>query len=486
MILPHQWMPHQTLYAKSTLKMSLFRVKQRTFVSNRPDASFLHYNPKGVRTVPWCEIRCSVSSVPAHVMGQADSSSRPCKTAVNGPPEETHMSIRHSHRIGGIMKKFLVGLMLFVGLLQITSRATAQVGFSPGSGTTWGPDVQFSFLTSAALPVRTPQFFIDGSTVAHPLSYTGTSNGNNTYGSILFSFGQQFGAHTVKWTFNNVTYGPYPFYVVYPVPAISALSPRSAAPGSATINVTVTGSGFTPQSQVRWNTWILPVRYVSATTLTATVDSSLLASTTTANVTVTNPVPLDPDGTAQAASFTVGQPVPTLAGLNPSSATAGSADIKLTASGSNFNTQSVLLWNGSPLATSYLSPIQVTATVPAAKLATVGTATVTVSNSASGGATTVGRTFSINNPVPTLSSISPTSATHGSAAVMLTVTGTNFNAKSTILWKGTALTTTYVSATQLTASVPAANLTTVGTAAVTVFNPTPGGGTSTAVTFTIN
>jgi len=67
----------------------------------------------------------------------------------------------------------------------------------------------------------------------------------------------------------------------------------------------------------------------------------------------------------------------------------------------------------------------------------------------------------------------------------MTATGTNFVSTSQIKWNGTALTTTYVSATQLTATVPASDLATAGTASVTVFNPTPGGGTSNALTFTI-
>ena len=47
------------------------------------------------------------------------------------------------------------------------------------------------------------------------------------------------------------------------------------------------------------------------------------------------------------------------------------------------------------------------------------------------------------------------------------------------------LTTTYISATQLTASIPASNISTIGTANVTVFNPIPGGGTSGQSPFSI-
>jgi len=90
------------------------------------------------------------------------------------------------------------------------------------------------------------------------------------------------------------------------------------------------------------------------------------------------------------------------------------------------------------------------------------------------------------NPAPALTSISPASAAAGAAAFTLTVNGNNFINTSSILWNGTALTTTFVSATQLTASVSAALVASAGTALVTVSTPTPGGGLSTAATFTIN
>ncbi|MDD1655395.1 MAG: lectin like domain-containing protein, partial [Methanomicrobiales archaeon] len=91
-----------------------------------------------------------------------------------------------------------------------------------------------------------------------------------------------------------------------------------------------------------------------------------------------------------------------------------------------------------------------------------------------------------NNPVPTLSSISPTSAAAGGSAFTLTVTGTGFVSGTTkVRWNGADRTTTVVSSTQATASIPATDIATTGTASVTVFNPAPGGGTSGSQTFTI-
>ena len=93
--------------------------------------------------------------------------------------------------------------------------------------------------------------------------------------------------------------------------------------------------------------------------------------------------------------------------------------------------------------------------------------------------------FTINNPVPSISSLSPTSGTAGSSGFTLTVNGSNFVNGASVNWNGSSRTTTFVSSTQLTASILASDITTAGTATVTVTNPTPGGGTSNAQTFTV-
>ncbi len=84
---------------------------------------------------------------------------------------------------------------------------------------------------------------------------------------------------------------------------------------------------------------------------------------------------------------------------------------------------------------------------------------------------------------PTISSLSPSSTPAGSPAFTLTVNGTNFVNGSTVEFNGTALSTTFGNATQLTATVTSTLLSTVGTVGVTVVNP--GGATTNAATFTI-
>lgn len=91
----------------------------------------------------------------------------------------------------------------------------------------------------------------------------------------------------------------------------------------------------------------------------------------------------------------------------------------------------------------------------------------------------------VTNPIPTITSISPASKNVGDGAFTMTVNGTNFVSGSVVWFNGSSRTTTYVSATQLTATIPASDMTAAGTFNITVVNPTPGGGTSNAQAFTV-
>lgn len=72
----------------------------------------------------------------------------------------------------------------------------------------------------------------------------------------------------------------------------------------------------------------------------------------------------------------------------------------------------------------------------------------------------------------------PTATVPGGPAFTLTVNGAGFVSGSVVKWNGTALATTFVNSDQLTATVPAEDITSLGKGWITVSNPTPGGGTS--------
>jgi hypothetical protein len=294
--------------------------------------------------------------------------------------------------------------------------------------------------------------------------------------------------------YSNTNIGNYNMSVqcsgtcLLPAPTLTSISPTNVLAGSGGLTLTVTGADFVnneSNSVVQWNGTDLATTWVSLTQMTAAVPAADTATAGIFPVTVFTPAP--GGGTSGSMSFTVNNPVPVLTStsLSPSSATAGGATFTLTLTGSGFVNGSSVQWNTYSLATTYVSATELTAQVPATDIATAGTASVTVFNTTPGGGTSAAQTFTINNPVPALSSLSPNNAAAGGAGFTLTLNGSNFVAGSVVNWNTNSLVTTYVSATQLTAQVPATDIATAGTASVTVFNATPGGGTSAGQTFSI-
>jgi Big-like domain-containing protein len=89
------------------------------------------------------------------------------------------------------------------------------------------------------------------------------------------------------------------------------------------------------------------------------------------------------------------------------------------------------------------------------------------------------------NPVPSISSLSPTQQAMGSQSQTLTINGTGFISSSAVTYNGTAHTATYVSGTQLTINLTASDMAATGSFPVVVTNPAPGGGSSSPSNFTV-
>lgn len=94
--------------------------------------------------------------------------------------------------------------------------------------------------------------------------------------------------------------------------------------------------------------------------------------------------------------------------------------------------------------------------------------------------------ISVNNPLPSTTSLSPITATSGDSGFTLTVNGSGFVNGSVIRWGGLDRTTTYVSPTRLTTSISAGDIANAETISVAVYNSLPGGGLSNTQIFTIN
>ena len=256
------------------------------------------------------------------------------------------------------------------------------------------------------------------------------------------------------------------------------LTMATAAAAGPAFTLTVNGAGFLPGATVQWNGAALATNFVNPTQLTAGVPSNLIAATGTASITVVNPGKV----TSVPVSLSIDAANPIIASLGAASATAGGPAFTITVNGTGFLLGAAIQWNGSPLATSFINPTQLTAAVPASLIAAAGTAGITVVNPGIPASGPI--SFPINTPTPVIAGLSPSSATTGGPPFSLTVTGAGFLPSAAVQWDGAALTTSFVDATQLTAAVPANLIAATGAPSIAVVNP--GGAASDPVPFAID
>jgi uncharacterized protein (TIGR03437 family) len=164
------------------------------------------------------------------------------------------------------------------------------------------------------------------------------------------------------------------FPVVAATPTISSINPTSAVAGGPAFTLTVNGAGFIPASKVTGLAGA-STTYVSTSQLTVSVPASAIAIAGSNPIQVINPGQVI---SAEAPIFAVRAPTSAITTLSPPSASVGGPDFTLTVNGSNFPSNATVAWNAAPLATKFVSTGQLTALVPAALIAAVGTARVTV------------------------------------------------------------------------------------------------------------
>ncbi len=179
--------------------------------------------------------------------------------------------------------------------------------------------------------------------------------------------------------------------------------------------------------------------------------------------------------------FTTGTTVPTLTSISP-------------ASGNRLQTLDVVFTGtdfGSGVAVNVGAGITVNSTTVSS--ATSLTANITITGTAATGARgfSVGnsnsQTFTVNNPAPTITSMNPIAGNVGQTLDMV-FTGTNFFSDATTVNFGSGITVnsiTVTSTTSLTANIIITAAAATGARNVSVTNSTPGGGTSTNQTFTV-
>ncbi|MCG0286557.1 IPT/TIG domain-containing protein [Streptomyces sp. PSAA01] len=258
-------------------------------------------------------------------------------------------------------------------------------------------------------------------------------------------------------TSNGLAYS----YVPAPVPVLSGVSPGQG-PAAGGNTVTLSGSGFTGASAVRFGSASASFTVVSATQITAVAPPG----SGTVQVTVTGP-----GGTSNGLAYSyVSAPVPALTSVSPGQGPlVGGNTVTLT--GSDLTGVTGVTFGSAP-ATSFIvvSATQITAVAPPGA---AGPVQITVTGP---GGTSNGVTYFYVG-VPTLTGAVPALGplTGGTTVVL---TGTNLLGATAVRFGATpAASFTVVSATQITAVAPPGS----GTAQITVVTP---GGTSNGVPYT--
>ena len=166
-------------------------------------------------------------------------------------------------------------------------------------------------------------------------------------------------------------------------------------------------------------------------------------------------------------------------------ATLGDAGTSVTVMGSDFVAASTVEFAGTPLATTFTNSTTLQASFTATQFATAGAFSVTVVNPTPGGGTSTAITFTVNNPSPTLTSLSVDTVEAFEPGFTLVLTGLDFQAGSVVRVDGVDRATVFIDDTTLTIEITAAELLTPTVLAISVNNPAPGGGDSLGLPLTV-
>ncbi len=161
----------------------------------------------------------------------------------------------------------------------------------------------------------------------------------------------------------------------------------------------------------------------------------------------------------------------TLSSIAPDAITLGTAPpqgVDVTLTGTRFVTGTQVELAGAPLAATVVSATQLTVRIPADRMNASGVFRVLVF--AKPGAPSNALTFTVANPSSVLiTQLTPAVATIGATGpITLSLTGSGFVSTSLVRFNGAALATTFTSATQLSATIPADAFLDAGRYGVTV------------------
>jgi hypothetical protein len=290
-----------------------------------------------------------------------------------------------------------------------------------------------------------------------PTTYVSATQVTATVAAAQIAQGVLMPVIALNGNLTSASGNPVNLEVDNPKPAITQLSPAALTLGSAATTVSITGTGFVPNTVIQLAGSSRPTTFVSATQVNTSLSAADVAGAGSLTLTAVNPAP--GGGSSPAATLAVNNPAPGSLSLNPSTLTAGSSSpTTITVSGTNFLPVSTVQVGGSNRPTTFASSTQLTFQLTVADQAAASRLNVSVVNPAPGGGASPAATLTLSAPAPTVSSISPATLTAGAASTSLTVNGSGFTTATAVQVGSTPDPTTFLSATQLTVAVPASQL----------------------------
>jgi hypothetical protein len=289
----------------------------------------------------------------------------------------------------------------------------------------------------------------------------------------------------------------------FPPPTLKSISPATAVQNSPQITITVSGSDFVQGTTVGVTTTPggspggLVTLFINTNTLTATLTAAELSTARTLYFSVTTPQPgggtsPSPNQTKTLFPFIVTpaqSPVPHVSSITPTTALAStSVTATVFVNGTGFVPQSIVTLNQMNLTTVFSSPTALEAQVLGTDLISPGTVEIGVLNPQPGGGPSNQLPLSVVDPVPTITSLAPTSILAGGTPPTITLTGSGYvNQFTSIDVNGTPFPLATI-ASPTTAFIPltSADLTIAGVDQIVAVNSQPGGGTSAIATFAVN
>jgi uncharacterized protein (DUF1800 family) len=261
-----------------------------------------------------------------------------------------------------------------------------------------------------------------------------------------------------------------------PVPQITSISPTSIQVG--TFNLTVNGAHFANGATISFGSSTLTATRVSSTQLTAT-GTATSGQVGNIAIAVKNPDPGSVSSGSLTAQIVASNGISVQ--VTPATVTLHGGTHQFFTATVNGSTNQSVTWsvnnvpNGNPSVGNISSGGDYAAP---STLPTPNTITVTATSVAD--ATKSGTSMvTLQNPIPVLTSVTPSSI--GVGSFLITLSGTGFVNGATVNFGGQVLTTMFVSPTELTAT-GTATASQAGSVQVTVTNPNPGGSTSGALT----